>query len=34
MSNDINTMEALQTRYAMIEGHRIAYKEMGEGQPL
>jgi len=34
MSHDNVTMEALETRYAMIEGHRIAYKEMGEGQPL
>lgn len=34
MRNDTITMEALETRYAMIEGHRIAYKEMGKGQPL
>ena len=34
MSNTITTMEALNTQYTMIEGHRIAYKEMGEGQPL
>jgi pimeloyl-ACP methyl ester carboxylesterase len=34
MHNETMTMEALETRYAMIEGHRIAYKETGEGQPL
>lgn len=34
MSNDMATMETTDTRYTMIEGHRIAYKEMGQGQPL
>lgn len=32
--NNTAKMETLDTQYTMIEGHRIAYKEMGEGQPL
>lgn len=34
MRNDMPTMETTETNYTMIEGHRIAYKEMGQGQPL
>lgn len=32
--NNTAKMETLDTQYTMIEGHRIAYKEMGEGEPL
>lgn len=34
MSDSATTMEAQRTQYALIEGHRIAYKEMGTGKPL
>ncbi|WP_227545987.1 alpha/beta fold hydrolase [Marinobacter fonticola] len=34
MSNEIAKMDSAETRYAMIEGHHIAYREMGEGAPV
>ncbi|WP_227369914.1 alpha/beta fold hydrolase [Halomonas sp. M20] len=34
MSNVATRMETVETRYVMVEGHRIAYQEMGEGSPL
>ncbi|WP_240724547.1 alpha/beta fold hydrolase [Halomonas borealis] len=34
MSHATARMENVETRYARIEGHHIAYREMGEGSPL
>ncbi|WP_348827929.1 alpha/beta hydrolase [Halomonas sp. RT37] len=34
MSNVSDVMEHVETRHTWIEGHRLAYKEMGQGQPL